>query len=234
MKQISLIVAACAVLGSATGFGQSVIEVNPSFELPAEPSGSATAIQLGAGSSSAVPGWDIVSTGGFFGIFNDQGNQANAMVNQNGNQYLINGSAPDLGYSGGGTVSQILSTSFVTGTEYTLFVWVGNVSGQAAQLGDSIFIANSSGTVLSATYLDTAPTDGSLAQFFVPFTSTGLLGDTGPIMIGFTGPAQTTSSIMAIDDFILDIAVPEPNSLAMAAFGGVVCCILLAGTSQKS
>jgi hypothetical protein len=238
MKQISLIVAACAVLGSPPGFCQdrTVSVVNPSFELPAEPSGSDTVVQQGAGNSSAVPGWQIVSTGGLFGIFNDQGNLSNALVNQSGSQYLTDVSAPDGGYSGGGTVSQILSTSFAAGTEYVLTVWAGNIGGYPAQLGDSVFIANSSGTIFSATYLDAAPADGSLTQFVVPFTSTGLFGDTGSIEIGFTGPSQTGRSIMAIDDFQLDkfVLLPEPNSLTVAVFGSVASLIFLFGVQRKS
>ncbi len=230
------------MLGSATGFCQipNVHEVNPSFETPVEPSGSATAIQEGAGTSTAVPGWTIVSTGAVFAINNDQNNPSNALVNQNGYQYLLDLTVPDMGYGGGGTVSQILSTSFAAGTLYELSVWAGNWAGNTgnhpAQLGDTIFIANSSGTVLASASLDSAPSNGSMAQFVAYLSSNGTFDDIGPIEIGFTGARQTSTSIMAVDDFELNMLVPlpEPNSLAMAAFGSVVGCILLAGARRKS
>jgi hypothetical protein len=230
MKHISLITAACAVLSSATGFCQDpgVPEVNPSFETPAEPAGSTTYYQTGAGTSTALTGWTTVSTGGVFEILNDQNNPSNALVSQNGNQYLEDQADPDLGYSGAGTVSQLLTTSFVAGEDYDLIFRCGGQGGYPAQQGDYVFIANSSGRVLTAANLNGAPTDGSMAQVMLLFKSTGTAGDTGPIEIGFAGVAQSVRSTMAVDNLIFYIDVPEPSSMAVALIGGGVCCILVA------
>jgi hypothetical protein len=224
MKYIYLLALAGFAAGASAGFSQtvSVPITNNSFETPNVTGESSNAganshtYQQGAGTSTFVTGWNTVSSGGIFTLIN-----SSSIAGQNGSQHLENFSLGGTqGYNGAGTVSQILTTSFVAGAIYSLTAEADVTSGTVT--GDTFFIANSSGVVLASTPI-TGTTVNTFSTFTVAFASTGLVGDTGQIEVGFTSPSQTTQGNMEIDNFVLSetpALVPEPGSVALAALGG--------------
>jgi hypothetical protein len=226
MKHPSLIVLASLTAAASAAFSQAPVPiVNHSFETP-DVSAYGTYTYLGLFANSPNPafvtGWTTVSTGSNGSIYSLRYGPS-TLTNQSGSQFLEDFSYPGGSAAGGGEVYQDLTTSFVAGTTYELTAYAGPLinGSNGGETGDSFFIANSSGTVLASAPI-TGTTSGVLTQFTVPFVSTGLLGDTGTIRIGFSDPGQSAQSDMEIDNFALTAIapVPEPSSIAIAALGG--------------
>jgi hypothetical protein len=226
-KSAYFLVLACGAFAAAsTGFSQTSISINnASFESP-----SVTPPYQGisgAAGTSTLPGWNVSAPSRVIDLQHPGSNQTTPVAGQDATQFVEDFYYSPLNYAGTTNISQVLTTSFAAGYVYsltadaTVLSNAGGLPTAIPEVGDTFFIANSSGTVLASTPI-TGITDGVWSQFTVPFTSTGLLGDTGQIEIGFASPnGQPAGShdYMDIDNFALTAVVPEPGSIAIIALG---------------
>jgi hypothetical protein len=229
MKIKSLILGVSAgmlLAGVSTGLGQTPITIlNPSFETPVN-SGTVT-FQQGAGTST-YGNWTAAEV---TGIASFLGQNSATPGNEDGNQLFEAFSVPAAPqYAGEGTLYQELSTTWLAGASYTLTAYAGNVSGQSTMTGCTFSLDSISGSTLTtlATVAISSATTGSLAQYTLNYTATGLEGGNGDIVVAFNSPAQSGSAArMWVDNFALTVTpVPEPGTLALAAMGGFGMLVL--------
>jgi hypothetical protein len=226
MKYTYLLALAGVAVAASAGFGQTPVPiVNPTFNADTAPTGSYTAVSGPIGTST-LTGWNVVNAGNrIIALQHPGATQSTPVAGQDATQYVEDVYLSAGGFTGATTINQVLATSFAAGYVYSLTADAAVVSsGPTAQIGDTFFIANSSGTVLASTTI-TGLTGSAWTQFTVPFTSTGLLGDTGAIVIGYTSPdgqpgGSGPPAVMDIDNFALTVtAVPEPGSIAIVTLG---------------
>jgi hypothetical protein len=225
MKYTYLLALAGVAVAASTGFGQtSVPIVNPTFDADTAPAGSYTGVSGPIGSST-LTGWNVIAGNRIIALQHPAATPSTPVAGQDATQYVEDAYVSP-SFTGATTINQVLATSFAAGYVYSLTADAAVVpSGPTAQIGDTFFIANSSGTVLASTTI-TGLTGSAWTQFTVPFTSTGLLGDTGAIVVGYTSPdgqpgGSGPPAVMDIDNFALTAtAVPEPGSIAIVTLGG--------------
>jgi hypothetical protein len=222
MKYTYLLALAGVAVAASTGFSQTPVSiVNPTFNSPTAPSPYLGI--SGAAGTNTLTGWTVSAGSRIIDLQHPASATTTAASGQDASQYVEDFEWSNQGWTGVTTISQVLTTSFVAGTSYSLTADATFLNAANAEVGDTFFIANSSGTVLASTTI-TGLTSNVWSQFTVPLVSTGLFGDTGAIEIGFSSPNTQTAgqqNFMEIDNFALTAtAAPEPSSIAIAALGG--------------
>lgn len=222
MKYTYLLALAGVAFAASTGFSQtSVPIVNPTFNSPSAPSPYLGI--SGAAGTNTLTGWNVSAGSRIIDLQHPASSGTTGVSGQDTTQFLEDFEWSNQGWTGVTNINQVLTTSFVAGTTYILTADATVLNTANAEVGDSFFIANSSGTILQSTTI-TGLTGNTWSQFTVTLPSTGLIGDTGAIEIGFSSPNTQTAgqqNFMEIDNFALTaVATPEPSSIAIAALGG--------------
>jgi hypothetical protein len=197
----TLLVVASGIRASAG----AITIANPSFESPVQPPGS---FNVGT-----VAGWTSTGDSGVF----------HPIIGSEFN------SIPDglqTGYSNGGALSQILSTTLVTSTAYTLQVDVGKRLDCCAGFGPIIQLW--AGSTLLATATNVGPTAGNFLTETLSYTSTSSDPQAGQalrIVLDSTG-GQTDFDNVRLDGTAVTISpTPEPASIALLGVGIVALLV---------
>jgi hypothetical protein len=230
MKYNYFLALAGVAVAASTGFSQTSIPIaDNSFETPAP----ATYIGFGNNNPAYVTGWTTTNASGGDDYSIKTIGDANGQVpvtGADGSQTLEDFNFPGGGANGGGSVYQVedgtlstTATSYAAGT-YTLTAFAGSAySGGTVgpEIGDTFYFALSSApTVPIASTVIVAGANDTLSSFSVQLDNTAGIAS-GPIVVGFQSPGGAAQTNMEIDNFSLTFAaVPEPGSMAIAAFGG--------------
>jgi len=195
-------------------FAQTSLYItNNSFEYPAS---SAQHIYITGGSpgtSGYMAGWTTVATqAGYWDTRNTNGSLS-GVTNVDGAQVL---EVYNVGSGAAGYIYQELTNKWVAGATYTMTARAGqpNPPGNPANVGDTFSLdANNSGTLsqLSSTTISTNGGQEGLLNYTVTYTATGSEPGDGHIVVAFHVPTTTSTGGMWIDDFALNVVLPDPS-----------------------